>query len=373
MEKKLDKKADKVSDKNFEKTLKDRISGIKEADGRAGRAAREHWDSLAKPVDGLGRFEEMVVDIAGACGSPDVRINKRAVVVMCGDHGVVAEGVSQTDSSVTVNVANAVAAGESTVNMMAAAAGADVFAVDMGIDADRSELDGRVIDMKIRRGAGNIAVGPAMTRDEACAAVLAGMDVAAILSERGYDIAVSGEMGIGNTTPMTAITCALSGLEPQAVTGRGAGLSDDGLARKIGAVERALRVNEPDASDALDVLSKVGGLEIAGMVGLFLGGAERGMPVIVDVSVSSAAAVLAVMMCPAVSGYMLMSCAGREPAAAKLADMLGKKPVLDADMALGEGTSGVMLLPLLDVALSVYSNGRTFDDAAITAYERFEG
>ncbi len=356
----------------FEEILKERISGIKAADVRAGRAAREHWDSLAKPVDGLGRFEDMVVDIAGARGSADVRINKKAVVVMCGDHGVVAEGVSQTDSSVTVNVANAVAAGSSTVNMMAAAAGADVFAVDMGIAAGRSALDERVIDKKIRRGAGNIAVGAAMSREEACEAVLAGMDIAAMLSERGYDIAVSGEMGIGNTTPMTAITCALTGLEPQALTGRGAGLSDEGLARKVGAVERALRVNGPDASDAIDVLSKVGGLEIAGMAGLFLGGAEHGMPVIVDVSVSSAAAVLAVMMCPAASGYMIMSCAGREPAAEVLAEMLGKTTVIDADMALGEGTSGVLLLPLLDMALSVYNNGRTFDDAAITAYERFE-
>lgn len=361
-----------MKDKSFEEALKERIGKIAPDDEAARRAARERWDSLAKPVDGLGRFEEMIVDIAGARGSADVDLAKKAVVVMCGDHGVVAEGVSQTDQSVTVNVANAIAAGTSTINAMAASAGADVFAVDMGIAAERALIDGRVIDMNVKRGAGNIAAGPAMTREEACRAVLAGMDIARMLYERGYDIVVSGEMGIGNTTPMTAITCALSGLVPEAVTGRGAGLSDEGLARKIAAVQRALDANRPDDSDALDVLCKVGGLEIAGMAGLFLGGAESGLPVVVDVSVSSAAAVLAVMMCPEASGYMIMSCAGREPAAAKLAEMLGKKPVIDADMALGEGTSAVMLYPLLDMALSVYSNGRTFDDADITAYERFE-
>ena len=361
-----------MKDKSFEEALKKRIEKIAPADDGARREARERWDSLAKPVDGLGRFEEMVVDIAGARGSADVDLAKKVVVVMCGDHGVVAEGVSQTDQSVTVNVANAIAAGESTINAMAASAGADVFAVDMGIAAERALIDERVIDMNVKRGTGNIAAGPAMTREEACRAVLAGMDIARMLSERGYDIVVSGEMGIGNTTPMTAITCALSGLAPEAVTGRGAGLSDEGLARKVAAVQRALDVNRPDASDALDVLCKVGGLEIAGMAGLFLGGAENGMPVVVDVSVSSAAAVLAVMMRPEASGYMIMSCAGREPAAAKLAEMLGKKPVIDADMALGEGTSAVMLYPLLDMALSVYNNGRTFNDADITAYERFK-
>lgn len=361
-----------MKEKRFEDDLKERVGKIAPADEDARRAAREHWDKLAKPVDGLGRFEEIVVDIAGARGSADVRLAKKAVVVMCGDHGVVAEGVSQTDQSVTVNVANAIAAGESTINAMAASAGADVFAVDMGIAAERGQIDGRVIDMNVRRGTGNIAAGPAMTREEACRAVLAGMDTARMLSERGYDIAVSGEMGIGNTTPMTAITCALSGLAPEEITGRGAGLSDEGLARKVNAVRRALEINRPDASDALDVLCKVGGLEIAGMMGIFIGGAENGLPIVVDVSVSSAAAVLAVMMCPEASGYMVMSCAGREPAAAKLTEMLGKKPVIDADMALGEGTSAVMLYPLIDMALCVYNNGRTFDDADITAYERFK-
>ena len=368
---KLEKTGDYMEEKSYEEILKERIGSISTIDDGARRVARERWDSLAKPVDGLGRFEDMVVDIAGASGSADVRLKKKAVVVMCADHGVVEEGVSQTDRSVTVNVANAVAGGSSTINVMADAAGADVFAVDMGIAAGRECIDDRVIDMKVKPGTGNIAEGPAMTREEACRAVLSGMDMAAMLAERGYDIVVSGEMGIGNTTPMTAITCALAGVEPSEITGRGAGLSDEGLERKIRAVERALRVNCPDPADAVDVLSKVGGLEIAGMTGLFLGGAASGMPVAVDVSVSSAAAVIAVMICPAASGYMIMSCVGKEPAAAVLAGMLGKKPVIDADMALGEGTSAVMLYPLLDMALSVYNNGRTFDDADITAYERF--
>ncbi len=364
-------KLDNISGKCFEEILRERIGRIKAADGHARRAAREHWDSLAKPVDGLGRFEELIVDIAGASGSPEIMLKKRAVVVMCGDHGVTAEGVSQTDSTVTLNVANAVASGTSTVNMMASAVRADVYAIDMGIAADSEKLVGNVTDMKVRQGTGNIAAGPAMTREEACQAIVAGMDVAGMLDDSGYNIVVNGEMGIGNTTPMTAIACVLTGIEPRYLTGRGAGLSDEGLQRKINAVERALSVNKIDAADAIDILSKVGGLEIAGMVGLFLGCAEYHIPAVVDVSVSSSAAVLASMICPYVTGYMLMSCAGREPAAAKLAEMLGKKTVIDADMALGEGTSGVMLLPLIDIVLNVYNNGRTFDDAGITAYERF--
>jgi nicotinate-nucleotide--dimethylbenzimidazole phosphoribosyltransferase len=217
-----------------------------------------------------------------------------------------------------------------------------------------------------------MAQGPAMSCEEACKAVIAGIETVRRLADMGYNIIASGEMGIGNTTPTAAITCVLTGLTPDEITGRGAGLSDEGLVRKKAVIKKALHINQPDKSDAIDVLSKVGGLEIAGMTGLFLGGALCRIPVIIDVSVSSAAAVLASMLCPAASDYMLASNLGKEPTAVHLNRLLGARPVICADMALGEGSGAVMLFPLLDMALNVYRRNNTFDDINITAYERFD-
>mgnify|MGYP004541479625 CR=1 FL=1 len=357
-----------MEEKSYEEILKERIGSISTIDDGARRAARERWDSLAKPVDGLGRFEDMVVDIAGASGSSDVRLKKKAVVVMCADHGVVEEGVSQTDRSVTVNVANAVAGGSSTINVMADAAGADVFAVDMGIAAGRECIDDRVIDMKVKPGTGNIAEGPAMTREEACRAVLSGMDMAAMLAERGYDIAVSGEMGIGNTTTSAAVTAALTGAPVAAVTGRGAGLSSEKLKHKIAVIEAALLLHRPNPHDPIDILHKVGGLDIAGLCGLYLGAAARRVPVVLDGVISCAAALLAARLCPQAVDFMVAAHRSDEPASVLLLEKLGKRPFLMAGMHLGEGTGAAAGVALLDLALAPYREMVSFADIGMEAY-----
>lgn len=331
--------------------------------------ARSRWDAVAKPLHSLGMLEDMVVRIAGIQGMADVDIARRCALVFCADHGVVAEGVTQTDSGVTVKVAASIVRGTANVNLMAGGAGCDVFAVDMGM---MTPVPG-TIDRRIAAGTGSIARGPAMTRRQAQDAVDAGRLLVHEMKKRGYRLVCTGEMGIGNTTATAALCCALLGMQPCEAVGRGAGLSDAGLARKRDAVARALDVNRPDAGDALDALAKLGGFEIAGMAGAFIGGMECGVPVVIDGVISGIAAVIASRICPAAKGCMLASHKSREPAAARIMAELGLAPVIHADMALGEGTGAVALLPLIDMALRVYRGEHTFDDLGMAAYAPQEG
>lgn len=333
-------------------------------DGAAERAARAHWDGIAKPLNGLGQFEEMVVKIAALRGTPRVSVKKRAVVVLCADNGVVTEGVTQTDASVTATMAGQIRDHRSSVCLMAKTAGADVFAVDMGMLTYVDGVDG----CHIADGTGNIAAGPAMTREQAVEAISYGIDLVKKYAEQGYELLATGEMGIGNTTTSSAVTCALLGLPVETVTGRGAGLSDGGLRRKCAAIRRALEVNRPDPSDALDVLSKVGGFDIAGMVGVFLGGALYRVPVLIDGLISSISALIAARLCPNSRCVMLASHTSAEPAAETVLRELGLTAVLHAGMKLGEGTGAVCLMPLLDMALSVYDGSAAFADTGIGQY-----
>ena len=213
-----------------------------------------------------------------------------------------------------------------------------------------------------------MANGPAMTYEQAQCALQAGIDLAGEMKEKGYQIILTGEMGIGNTTASTAMTCALLGFAPEELTGRGAGLSDAGLLRKRNAIKRALSVNRPDSNDPVDVLAKVGGLEIAGMAGAFLGGVKHRVPIVIDGVISAVAALVAARICPEAKDFMLPSHMSREPAALRIMDELNLKPIIHADMALGEGTGAVALLPLLDMALRVYHGPHTFDDLGMAAY-----
>ena len=330
----------------------------------AGIQARMRWDAVAKPLRSLGRLEDLIAQIADIQGTPDVRIDKRCALIFCGDHGVVREGVSQSGSEVTALVAKSIAEGTGNVNLMADAAQMDVFAVDMGMIAS---VPG-TIDRRTDAGTADMTQGSAMTRAQAEQAVQAGIDLMGDMKERGYQIIVVGEMGIGNTTAAAAITSVLLDLPAETVTGRGAGLSDAGLERKIEAIRRAIQANRPDRDDPLDVLAKLGGFEIAGMVGAYLGGARHGLPAVVDGIVSAAAALTAVRICPGTKGFMLPSHAGRGKMADALMNALGLRPVLDADLALGEGTGGVLLLPLLDMALRVYHGPHTFAALGMKAY-----
>ena len=326
--------------------------------------AQARWDHVAKPLNSLGKLEKLIVMIAGVQNTPDVRINKRCALVFCGDHGVVAEGVSQSGSEVTALVAKSIAEGTANINLMAGASYTDVFAVDMGMVGT---VPG-TIDRRIAAGTRNMVHGPAMTRVQAEQAIQAGIDLVGEMKARGYQLIATGEMGIANTTASTAMACALLGCTPEELTGRGAGLSDAGLIRKREAITRALEVNQPDANDPIDVLSKVGGFEIAGMAGAFLGGMQHGVPVIIDGVISAVAALVAARICPAAVDAMLPSHMSREPAMVRIMAELGMEPILHADMALGEGTGAVALLPLLAMALRVYHGPPTFDDLGMAAY-----
>lgn len=331
--------------------------------------AQWKWDHVAKPLHSLGLLEDMIVKIAGIHQTADVHIDKRCALVFCADHGVVAEGVSQSDSEVTALVARSIAEGTANINLMASCANADVYAVDMGM---LNPVPG-TIERRIAAGTANMAKRSAMTYEQARCALQAGIDLVGEMKEKGYQIILTGEMGIGNTTASTAMSCALLGFAPEELTGRGAGLSDAGLLRKKNAIERALSVNQPDSNDPVDVLAKVGGLEIAGMAGAFLGGVKHRVPVVIDGVISAVAALVAARICPEAKDFMLPSHMSREPAALHIMDELNLKPIIHADMALGEGTGAVALLPLLDMALRVYHGPHTFDDLGMDAYTPQEG
>lgn len=353
----------------YERQLACLLKNVRPADAATMELSRRHWDGIAKPLEGLGEMERMITKLAGIRGTDDVSLGRRAVVVFCADNGVVEEGVSQTDSSVTAVVAENFAKGTASVNRMAAVAGADVLPVDMGIKRRLSEPGVR--DCRIADGTANLRHGAAMSREQALAGIHAGMAIAGELKDAGYDILAVGEMGIGNTTTASAVASVMLDLPPEAVTGRGAGLSDEGLRRKLAVIRDAIACNHPDPEDPVSVLAALGGFDIAGMAGLMLGGAVYRLPVILDGMISAAAALLAQKMCPLVTDYLLASHLGKEPVCVPAMARLGLEPVIHGKLALGEGTGAVMLLPLLDMTLAVYQANSTFADIRIDAYQRF--
>ena len=343
------------------------LSDIRAIDGDVAVAARRHWDAIAKPQGSLGVLEDDVVRICALTGTLAPSIERRCVVVLCADNGVIARGVSSSGPEVSRLVAENVARGRSSVNLMARTAGIDVVACDLGL-FEPSDEDG-LRDLRIMAGTHDICTGPAMSHEQAREAVLVGMRLADELADAGFSLICTGEVGIANTTTATAVACALTGARPAAVCGRGAGLTDDGLARKVAVIERALEVNAPDARDGLDVLAKVGGLDICGMCGLFLGGAKRRIPVVVDGLISAAAAACAQAICPSSVDAMLASHRSSEPAQALLLDRLGLTPAIDAGMRLGEGTGACALVPLLDMAISVFRGTATLEGSDIVSYD----
>jgi len=332
-------------------------------------AAAARWDGIAKPLHGLGKLEDMVVQMAGLTGTAEGTFHQRAVVVLCADNGVVAEGVTQTDASVTATMAGEIARGQSSVCRMAAVAGADVFAVDMGM---LHRVDG-VEDRHIADGTANIVHGPAMTEEQAYRALCHGVELVKQYRDRGYTLLVPGEMGIGNTTTSSAVAAVLLGLPVEEVTGRGAGLSDAGLQRKQTAIRQAVAVNAPHAEDAFDVLRKLGGFDMAAMAGMFLGGALYRVPIIIDGLISAVAALVAKRLCPAAGCAMLASHCSAEPAAQAILQTLEMEAVLYAGLKLGEGTGAVCLLPLLDMALAVYHGSATFGSSGVQQYRPLGG
>ena len=334
-------------------------------DQAAAAAAQTRWNSIAKPLHSLGKLEDLIIALAGIQRTDRVCLDKKALVVMCADNGVVEEGVTQTGQEVTAIVAENFHRGETSAAVLCEAAGADLFPVDVGMITDMPHVECR----KTMHGTRNMTKGPAMTRAECLAAVAAGMDKAAELKTAGYQILASGEMGIGNTTTSAAVVSVLLDVPPEKVTGRGAGLSDEGMVRKVGAIRKAIAVNHPDPEDPIDVLAKVGGLDIAALTGLFLGGAAQGIPVVADGFISCAAALAAVRIAPACRPYILPSHVSDEPASKMVLRALDMDPVLHAGMHLGEGTGAVALFPLLEMALKVYNQMSTFDGIEIEPYQ----
>ena len=279
---------------------------------------------------------------------------------MCADNGVVAEGVTQSKQHMTAVVSSNFLSGDTSVCYMAKRAGCDIFPVDIGIAEDVPGLTD--LNVKIAYGTRNMAHEPAMTRDETIRAILLGIEKVKELKEKGYDIIATGEMGIGNTTTSSAVTAVLLNKPVEEVTGRGAGLTSEGLQRKIEAIKKAIDTLKPDRNDPIDVLSKVGGLDIAGLTGVFLGGAVYHIPIVIDGFISAISAIAACRICPAARDYILASHVSREPAARMLLDELELSPMVTADMCCGEGTGAMTLFPLLDMALDVYQNLATWDN-----------
>lgn len=326
--------------------------------------AKARWDGVAKPLDGLGKLETAVVRIAGVTGDENVSLDRRTVLVLCADNGIVKEGVTQTDASVTATMARRIFEHRSSVCLMARTARADVIPVDLGM---LTRVEG-VRDMHVASGTQNMAEGPAMTEAQAIQAIENGILLAGERRAAGDSILVTGEMGIGNTSTSSAIASVLLDLPVETVTGRGAGLSDAGLLRKRDAIRRAIAVNKPDPNDAFDVLCKLGGFDIAGLVGLYIGAAIERIPVLIDGLISSVAALIAARLVPNSKTAMLASHCSKEPVAEAILDELGLSAILFADMKLGEGTGAVCMLPLLDMALAVYHGSVSFADAGVEQY-----
>lgn len=344
--------------------LQETIHRIQAADQEAMKASEAHWDTIAKPLKSLGRLEEYVIQIAGMQRTPKVTLGKKALVVMCADNGVVAEGVTQSGQEVTAIVAENFLDTKSCAAIMCRETGTDIFPVDIGMAVDTPRVEKR----KIAYGTKNLAKEPAMTRGEAVRAIETGIQFAEELKEKEYGILATGEMGIGNTTTSSAISTVLLNIEPELVTGRGAGLSTEGLNRKIAVIKQAIALHKPDKNDPIDVLSKVGGFDIAGLTGVFLGGAANRIPVVVDGFISAVAALVAVRLCPAASDYILASHVSKEPAGTLLLDALGKKPALTCDMCLGEGTGAVAVFPLIEMGLHIYQKMSTFEEIDLENY-----
>lgn len=350
-----------------EQLLQQTIAQILPVDAHSRAQCLARWDELGKPLHSLGKLEKLWAQLAAIRRTPQPSVKKRALVVMCADNGVVAEGVSQTGSEVTATVAENFFDGRTVTAIWCKKNHCETYIVDIGMATDTP----RTIRKKVAYGTRNMVYEPAMTRAEALRAIAIGIAMARQLADEGYELVATGEMGIGNTTTSSAVAAVLLGLSPEQVTGRGAGLSDEGLGRKRRAIAAAIEKNRPNAADPLDVLAKVGGFDLAGLTGICLGGAACGLAVVTDGLISLAAALLAARLAPACVPYLVASHASAEPAAEQLQRALGLQPGLQLGLCLGEGSGAVALLPLLDLTAAAYEQMQTFAGIHVEKYEDY--
>jgi nicotinate-nucleotide--dimethylbenzimidazole phosphoribosyltransferase len=346
------------------KTLESLIERIQPLNAEHIGLAARHLDQLTKPPGSLGRLEDIARQLAGITGETIPTFEKKAVIVMAGDHGVCAEGVSAYPAEVTPQMVMNFLSGGAAVNVLARHAGARVVCVDIGVNADLEHPD--LESRKVKRGTHNIAREAAMTRDEALKAIAVGAEITERLFQQGFRLFATGEMGIGNTTPSAAILCALTGVDAETAVGLGTGIDEEKRIHKQSVVRRALEVNAPDPNDALDVLAKVGGLEIAGLVGVILAAAANRCPVVIDGFISSAAALIASRMAPLSVPFMLGSHLSQEQGHQKILEAVGLSAMLQMDMRLGEGTGAVLSFSLIDAAGRIMREMATFDSAGIS-------
>lgn len=344
--------------------LEETIKKIGELDRQAQKRTRLRLDDLTKPPGSLGMLEEVVVKIAGITGKWMPSLEKKAVIVMAGDHGVVAEGVSAFPQEVTSQMVHNFLRGGAAINVLSRHAGTKVVCVDIGVAAPLEEP--ALLSRKIAPGTNNIAQGPAMTLEEARKAIEVGIEVATQQIATGVELLATGDMGIGNTTPSTAILAAFTGFPVSLIAGKGTGLDDRALQHKVEVIERALRVNKPDPRDGLDVLSKVGGFEIGGLAGVILGAAASRVPVVIDGFISGAAAMIARALAPRVVDYIIASHLSEEPGHKIMLKWLGLEPMIQMRMRLGEGTGAVLAFHLIEAGLRILREMATFSEAQVS-------
>ncbi len=344
------------------------IEHIPPLDEAAMQAARARQDRLTKPPGSLGRLEELSIRLAGMKADPFPAVERKAVIVMAADHGVALEGVSAYPPEVTAQMVLNFLRGGAAINVLARQAGARGTIVDIGVATELEPLPG-LVRRKVMRGTRNQAQGPAMTRTEAEQALQIGVDVLNEEAGRGLDLVATGDMGIGNTTPSSAIAAVLTGLPIAQVVGRGTGIDDRTLERKIQVIERSLAANRPDPGDALDVLHKVGGLEIAGLAGVIIAAASRSIPVAVDGFISTAAAVIAVGLAPRARDFLIAAHQSVEIGHQALLRHLGLVPLLDLNLRLGEGTGAALAFHLIEASTRILREMATFDEAGVSDKE----
>lgn len=346
-------------------TLKEAIKRIRPVDESMHVVAQSRLDNLTKPRGSLGRLEEFARTLVGIYREEMPEVPRKAVFTFAADHGVAEEGVSAFPQEVTQQMVLNFIRGGAGINVLARHAGADVVVVDIGVKADFEPMEGLEL-RKVVYGSKNMTKGPAMTKDEAIRCIEVGISLAEEYALKGYRMFATGEMGIGNTTPSSAICAVITGMPVEKVTGRGTGIDDSGLQRKIEVIKRAIEVNRPDPEDPVDVLSKVGGPEIGGIAGLCLGAAAMGLPVVVDGFISTAGALIAYKLAPSARDYMFFAHLSQEIGHRVMIDYMKGRPILDLDLRLGEGTGAALAMTLIDAGLKIYREMATFKDAGVS-------
>ena len=340
------------------------LNSIHPLDKDVMKQAKLKLDNLTKPRESLGRLENIAQRYAAIKEDLNPPIGKMMVITFAGDHGVVEEDISAFPREVTVQMVLNMIAGGAGVNVLARHVGAEVVVVDIGVDHDFEPAEGLVIN-KIGYGTQNLSRAPAMTYTEAEQSIRVGVDLAHEYAKKGVDIIGTGEMGIGNTTPSSAILSVFTGLPAKEVAGRGTGIDDKTLRKKISIIDKAIELNKPDPENPIDVLAKVGGFEIGGLAGLVIGSARHRIPVVVDGFISTAGAMIAVAMNPTINEYLFFSHLSSETGHKRMLERLGRKPILDLDMKLGEGTGAAMAMSVIEASVKLMTEMATFESADV--------